>query len=141
MTDTKPVEYVVVTATSTHRMRYCIPLKELQNLNPDAKMDPHEWAKDCVTMEECEEFSQDWLGEQIVDTSLYTEDEILDLFDADNSYLMSWPKAMKLDHINDWRSKVNETAADMVARSEERQKRYHEYMLEETRKANAEVKE
>jgi hypothetical protein len=68
-------KYVLVTAISTHRMRYCIPLDELQKLNEEQPVDP-KWALDCVVMNEIEEFSQDHLGEQIVDYDVLTEEEI-----------------------------------------------------------------
>ena len=123
-------EYVVVTAISKHRIRYCIPLNELQDLNPKAEMDADVWAKDCVTCEEVEEFSQEWLGETIVDTTLYTENEILELFDKDNDYAKEWPRGFKLERINDWHSKT-EVEIDTT----ERQERYHEYMRRMEREA------
>ena len=93
-------QYVVVTTISTHRIRYCIPLSELQKTNPDVKVSP-EWAKDCVVCEELEEFSQDHLGELIVDTDVLSEDEVLQLFDEDNDYLSGWDKETKLKNIHD----------------------------------------
>jgi hypothetical protein len=42
-------KYVLVTAISTHRMRYAIPMDELQKLNEEHPVDPR-WALDCVTM-------------------------------------------------------------------------------------------
>ena len=51
-------KYVIVTAISTHRIRYCIPVSELQAMNTKVPVDGHEieWAEDCVTMNEAEEF-------------------------------------------------------------------------------------
>lgn len=99
--------YVMVTCTSTYRMRYCIPMSELQKLNPDADVDLFEdyekasdWAKDAVTMEEVEEFSQEWLGEQIVDTFILDEERVLQMYDRDNAYLSGWTKEQKLNHIS-----------------------------------------
>jgi len=97
-------KYVVVTATSTHRMRYVVPMDELQKLNEDYIVDP-KWALDLVTCEEVEEFSQMHLGEQIVDCCEMNEDEILELFDKDNDYLKEWSKETKIKFIRDWKAK------------------------------------
>jgi hypothetical protein len=98
-------KYVLVTAISTHRMRYAIPMDELQKLNEEQPVDPL-WALDCVTMEEIDEFSQQHLGEQIVDYDVLTEEEILAQFDKDNDYLTSWTTEKKINYIRDWKSKV-----------------------------------
>lgn len=101
--------YVVVTAVSTHRMRYCVPMSELQKLNPEGGnlFEDYEkasaWAKDSVTMEEVKEFSQEWLGEQIVDTFILDEERVLQLYDRDNAYLSSWSKEQKLNAIHNWK--------------------------------------
>jgi hypothetical protein len=100
--------YVVVTAVSTHRMRYCVPVSELQKLNTDVDImnDPVkqiEWANDSVTMEEVKEFSQSHLGEQILDTFILDEERVLQLFDRDNDYLKEWTKEQKLKHIHNWK--------------------------------------
>ena len=106
--------YVVVTAISTHRMRYCVPVSELQKLNTDVNImnDPAkqiEWAKDSVTMEEVKEFSQDWLGESIVDAFILDEERTLNLFDRDNDYLKEWTKEQKLKHIHNWKDDWKKT--------------------------------
>ena len=100
--------YVVVTAVSTHRMRYCIPVSELQKLNPDVDISNDrekqiEWAKDSVTMEEVNDFSQHWLGEQIADTFILDKERVLQLFDRDNDYLKEWTEEKKINHIHNWR--------------------------------------
>jgi hypothetical protein len=95
-------KYVLVTAISTHRMRYCIPLDDLQKMNEDMPVHPA-WACDSVIMNEVNEFSQDHIGELIVDYNVLTEDEILEQFDKDNNYLITWTKEKKLEHIRDWR--------------------------------------
>lgn len=95
-------QYVVVTTTSTHRMRYAVPMDELQKLNEDYIVDP-KWALDLVTCEEVQEFSQMHLGEQIVDSCVMDEDEILDLFDKDNDYLKDWTKEQKIKNIRNWK--------------------------------------
>jgi len=95
-------DYIVVTAISTHRMRYVMHEDDLRKLNADATPDKIElidWALDTVTMEECEGFSQHWLGEQIVDVDILDEHEILELFDKDNDYLKDWDRDYKIQHI------------------------------------------
>ena len=100
--------YVVVTCVSTFRQRYCVPVSELQKLNPDVDImnDPAkqiEWANDSVTMEEVQEFSQTHLGEQILDTFILDEERVLMMFDRDSAYLKEWSKAQKLERIHDWK--------------------------------------
>lgn len=103
----KSKRYVIVTAISSYRMRYAIPVDELQLLNPRVPIDGHEgeWASDCVTCEEVKEFSQKWLGETIIDTYELTEEEILEQFDLDNDYLKGWTKELKLKSIRNWKAK------------------------------------
>ena len=98
--------YVVVTVISTHRMRYCVPASKLRELNMDANPDMDElceWARDEVTMENVKEFSQHWLGEQILDTFVLDEERMLALFDRDNDYLKDWSKDKKIEHVHDWK--------------------------------------
>ena len=97
-------KYVVVTAISTFRQRYVVPLDELQALNPDMEVD-RRWAMDCVTMEEVKEFSQKHLGEQIVDCVVLNEKKTLELFNEDNDYLSSWGLDQKIRYIRDWKEK------------------------------------
>jgi len=98
--------YVIVTAISSHRMRYVIPVDELQKLNPDVPVEGHEteWAMDCVTCEEVNDFSQRHVGEQIIDAYILDEESMLILFDADNDYLKDWTKEKKLDYVRKWKS-------------------------------------
>ena len=100
-------EYVVVTCISTHRMRYVVPMDELQKLNEDYIVDP-KWALDCVTCEEVGEFSQMHIGEQIIDHVVMNEEEILNLFDNDNDYLKNWDKEYKLAWIRNWKENPSE---------------------------------
>lgn len=68
----------LVDAVSSYRMSYVVRCE-----NGDD-------AKDTVTMEEAEEFSQEWLGEQISRVTEITEDDYLVLFDKENDYLKDW---------------------------------------------------
>ena len=64
-----------------------------------------EWLEDSVTAEEVKEFSQKWLGEQIIDTYILDVERILNLFDRDNDYLAEWEKEQKLKWIHEWEEK------------------------------------
>ena len=97
----KDKTYAVVTAISTHRIRYVIPMDELQNLNPESTA-TLAWAEDCVTCDEVEEFSQKHLGETIVDTVEMSQEDVLTLFDEDNDYLKEWSEQQKINHIHKW---------------------------------------
>ena len=90
-------DYVVVTAISSHRMRYVMHRDDLQKLNFEVPVDNVEWANDTVSSGECEEFSQEYMGEYIVDTVEMNEDDMLDLFDKDNDYLSEWTKDQKIE--------------------------------------------
>jgi len=95
-------DYVVVTAISSHRMRYVMHKDDLRKMNTDAQPTDKElltWAMDSVTMQEVEEFSQMHIGEQIIDVYEMNEDEIVDLFDKDNDYLSEWDRGYKIQHI------------------------------------------
>lgn len=96
------MKYAVATVTSTFRVRYILSEEELQSLNTDVKLDDQkmvEWLEDTITMEEVNELSQKFLGEQIVSTDIIGEDQALELFDADNDYLVDWPKDQKIAFI------------------------------------------
>ena len=92
-------DYVVVTAISSFRMRYVLHRDDFQKLNPDLPIDIVEWANDTVSLEEGEEFSQEHMGEYIIDTVEMNEDEMLDLFDKDNDYLSEWTKDQKIKFV------------------------------------------
>ena len=112
-------DYVVVTAISSHRMRYVMHKDDLRKMNTDAQPTDKElltWAMDSVTMEEVEEFSQMHIGEQITDVHEMNEEEILNLFDADNDYLSEWDRGYKLQWI---RSNISK---------QEPQEPYHSYI-------------
>jgi hypothetical protein len=57
-----------------------------------------EVAKDVVAMNECEEFSQEHMGEYIVDTIEMAEDDVLDMFDRENTmFAQEWSKDEKIE--------------------------------------------
>ena len=95
-------DYVVVTTISSHRRRYVMHKDDLRKMNGDIQPTDNqlgEWACDTVTMNECEEFSQHWLGEQISDVYECDEDEMLTFFDRDNDYLSSWTRDYKIQWV------------------------------------------
>jgi len=95
-------DYIVVTTVQTFRHRYVMHKDDLRKLNTDVTptdKDLVDWALDTVTMEECEEFSQLHLGEQIIDHFECTEDEMLGFFDRDNDYLKGWSTDYKIEHV------------------------------------------
>lgn len=102
-------KYVIVTAISSHRVRYAIPVDELQKLNTDVPVEGHEckWGEDCVTMQEVKEFSQHHIGEQIIDSVMLSEEDMLKLFDKDKDYTNNWSKEHKIHWVKDWKSLLN----------------------------------
>ena len=95
-------DYVVITAISMYRMRYVMHRDDLQQVaeeHLDWCENLIECAKDIVSSEECEEFSQLHVGEYIVDTVEMTESDVLELFDKENDYLSEWPIEQKLSFI------------------------------------------
>ena len=100
-------DYVVVTCISSHRMRYVMHRDDLQKLNPwnfrhnfqSVPVDAIDRANDTVNMNECEEFSQEYMGEYIIDTVEMNEEDMLELFGKDNDYLREWTKDQKLEWV------------------------------------------
>jgi hypothetical protein len=72
---------------------------DLQKKNTEKPVDVIEWANDTVNMNECEEFSQEYMGEYIVDTVEMNEEDMLELFDKDNDYLREWTKDQKIARV------------------------------------------
>ncbi len=99
-------KYVIVTAISSYRMRYCIPVDELQELNVEVPVEGREieWAEDCVTCDEVVEFSQKHVGETIIDSEILTEEQMLEKFDADNDYLKDWTREKKIEYVRNWKN-------------------------------------
>ena len=73
----------LVDAVSSYRTSYVIRCKEAEH------------ATDTVVLNEANEFSQEWLGEQISRVTEITEDDYLALCDRDNDYLKSWDVEQK----------------------------------------------
>lgn len=99
-------KYVKVDCVSTFRQTYMIPWDGLQETNPDVELNDklaEEWASDTVVSEECNEFSQKYLGEQISSIDIITEDEMIEAFDKDNPLLISeWSRERKIAYVANW---------------------------------------
>lgn len=95
-------KYYVVTAISQYRMRYVVPVEELMDEDGNVSKT---WAMDSVVMEEVEEFSQEYIGETVIDVIEEDEEAILARFDDENSYLSGWTQEHKVKYIRDWRYK------------------------------------
>jgi len=105
-------DYVVVTTVSSFRIRYVMHKEDLLKLNTDvdpSDVDLTEWAKDCVTCDEVDEFSQEHLYETIIDTDEATEAEMLARFDRENDYLQKWDPERKIRWVrNNLKTKEDE---------------------------------
>ena len=79
-------KYLVETI-SIHRIRYVVECETAEH------------AKDCVTMNEAEEFSQLHIDEMITSTRVIDDLEYLLLFDEDNPYLKDWDEEHKFKYV------------------------------------------
>tara|TARA_R110002073_G_scaffold32125_2_gene97649 strand:- start:2267 stop:2614 length:348 start_codon:yes stop_codon:yes gene_type:complete len=104
-------DYVVVTTVSSFRHRYVMHKDDLRKLNSDVEPGDHklnDWARDTVTCEECEDFSQKHLGEQIFDVYQCSEEDMLTFFDQDNDYLRGWERDQKIKWVRDTLHKLED---------------------------------
>ena len=93
MSNKEETQLVLVECVSTFRQRYMV---EVPVGTDDYGNDKTLWALDTVTMQEAKEFSQEYLGEQIVSHRVVTYDEALSLCDKDNDYVVSWDTETKV---------------------------------------------
>ena len=105
-------KYAVITTVSSFRQRYVIPIEALQELNRDFDLDEKEarvWAEEEVVAENVKEFSQHWLGENVLDVDLINLEKALELMRKDNKYLTegesAWPIEKQIRYINEWKDK------------------------------------
>jgi len=98
MTEDLSKKYAVVTTVSSFYQYYVVPLDLLQELNTETPVDK-QWLEDMVVCEEVEAFSQKHIGEQILESSIVDEENILKIFDIQNQYLSGWTKEKKIDYI------------------------------------------
>lgn len=110
-------KYVVVTMVSSFRQRYVVPTEALQELNENFDLDENEacvWAHEEVMQENVKEFSQHWLGEEMIDTDIVDENKILEIFKKDNPYLDDWDDEKKIKFIRDWKEKDMKNANESL---------------------------
>ena len=93
MSNKEETQWVLVECVSTFRNRYMV---EVPIGTDDYNNDKTLWALDTVTVQAAKEFSQEYLGEQIVSHRVVTYDEALALSDKDNDYTVSWDNDTKV---------------------------------------------
>lgn len=86
LTKKKDTVWVMVETVQTFHHRYCI----------ETPKDHPEYALDDVTCERAKEFSQNYVGEQIISHRVVTEEEALKLSDESNTYSADWDKDKKI---------------------------------------------
>ena len=100
--------YVVTTVVSTHRMRYAIPISAMSE-EGDMPLNTNQaitYIEDSVTMEEVEEFSQHWMGENIVDTFVLDNERVLNLYKRDTPHVVEFmDDEAILERIANWKIK------------------------------------
>jgi bifunctional DNA-binding transcriptional regulator/antitoxin component of YhaV-PrlF toxin-antitoxin module len=89
----EPTQWVMVEAVTTFRHRYMVEVPV--GVDQYGK-DKSEWALDTVTMQEAKEFSQEYIGEQIISHRTLSKDEALKICDRDNDYASSWDEETKM---------------------------------------------
>ena len=97
----EPTQFILVDCISMFRERYMVEVPVgVDQYGKDKSL----WALDTVTMQEAKEFSQEYLGEQIVSHRVVTKEEALELFDKDNAYFKSWDEETKIkNHFTTWK--------------------------------------
>ena len=82
----------LVETESMFRMRYVIEAREEGHAADEFVME--------IGKESFKEFSQHHMDEVIVSTRELSATDYVELFDADNDYLKSWPVSKKMESIN-----------------------------------------
>jgi hypothetical protein len=101
--------YVVLTAVSSFRQRYVVPVSEVQKWNEETKLTDtlaQQWAQESVEAEEINEFSQKWIGEEVYDINIVEEEEVLALWQKDNPNMTEtdMPMSRRLSTIRNWKA-------------------------------------
>lgn len=94
MSKKKDTQWVLVETVSMFRNRYMV---EVPVGKDQYGHDKAEWALDTVTCNDAKEFSQEYLGENIISHRVVTKKEALAMCDVDNSYCKSWDKDHKIN--------------------------------------------
>ena len=85
-------KYAIVTTITSYRTRYAVPVE-------DNDLKTVERVKKMATDDQVDTFSQLWLGEQIIDSRVVDEQQMLEMFDAENEYLKGWSTEQKIDFV------------------------------------------
>ena len=99
-------EYVLITTLSHFKLKYAIPREDFEALGFTEPLDQQKLI-DLVNQGKVREFSQAHLGEVVGDVSVYAEDDMLTLFDADNEYLSGWSKDKKISFMRNWKEDLD----------------------------------
>lgn len=99
-------EYVLITTLSHFKLKYAIPREDFDKLGFSEPIDQEQLVR-FVSTGDVQEFSQTHLGEVVSDVSVYTEEDMLTIFDIDNAYLKDWDTEQKIRYLNKW--KLDET--------------------------------
>lgn len=86
----------MVTAISQFRIRYAIPVSEINT------KDTKSGAYDLVTCQEVKEFSQEHLGETFVDSKIISEEELIEMDEQENGS-SQYRSINTVDYFTDWK--------------------------------------
>lgn len=90
--------FYVIQTNSMFKHFYVVPTNEVDGNNLQSYID----------QDALREFSQQHEGEQIVRVDEMNQDDVLELFDKNNDYLVSWSQDQKLAYIHNWQeSEIN----------------------------------
>jgi hypothetical protein len=106
-------QYVLVETISQFRERYVVEVPTGKYMLGDEVRDKSEWALDTVTMEEAKEFTQKHLGETIFSHRVVSEDEVMDIFRADEPYFKDWDKEQVFrNHVTSWKEQKDDSVSE-----------------------------
>lgn len=94
-------EYVLVTTLSHFKIKYAIPIQDFEALGFSQPIDTEKLSK-YIETGKVKEFTQKHLGEVVADAAVYTQDDLLTIFDVDNDYLKNWTREQKIAWIDRW---------------------------------------
>ena len=99
-------EYVVVTTLSHFKLKYAIPAEDFESLGFKEPIDTKK-LESYIEAGNIKEFSQQHLGEVASDVSVYTDEDIVELFNLDNAYLASWTTEQKIAWIDKYKEAID----------------------------------
>ena len=92
---------VLVEAISRHRIRYVVEVTSIEVEDEGLYVTrAAEIARNNIDNLDFEEFSQLYLGTDVVYSSVLPDELFIETFDKDNDYLASWPEVRKREMIN-----------------------------------------